>query len=280
MLRENFDPRRKSLKKNLGGFEMKLGFIGGGMIAQSILRGVLAKNLFKPEEIFIAEVFESTRNQLQQKYSVNVAENPDSFDVDILILAVKPKDAKNALKKLQIDSKTILISVVAGLRLEVIESIIGEQKIIRVMPNVALSVGEGMSGMSPNRNITKEDLSKAESIFKSCGRAVQVEEKLMDAVTGLSGSAPAYAFLIIDALAEGGVASGLPRNTATELAAQTLFGAAKMVLETQEHPDALRDRVTSPGGTTIEGVRVLENFSVRAAMIEAVIAGTEKSKDL
>lgn len=259
---------------------MKLGFIGGGMIAQSILRGVLAKNLFKPEEIFIAEVFESTRNQLQQKYSVNVAENPDSFDVDILILAVKPKDAKNALKKLQLNSKTILISVVAGLRLEVIESIIGEQKIIRVMPNVALSVGEGMSALSPNRNITKEDFSKAESIFKSCGRAVQVEEKLMDAVTGLSGSAPAYAFLIIDALAEGGVASGLPRNIATELAAQTLFGAAKMVLETQEHPDALRDRVTSPGGTTIEGVRVLENFSVRAAMIEAVIAGTEKSKDL
>lgn len=259
---------------------MKLGFIGGGMIAQSILRGVLAQKIFKPEDIFVAEVFAERREELEKKYSVQVSEKPSDFDVDIMILAVKPKDARQALENLDLSEKTILISVVAGLRLEVIEEILGDQKIIRVMPNVALSVGEGMSALSPNRNIAPEDLEKAESIFKSCGKAVRVEERLMDAVTGLSGSAPAYAFLIIDALAEGGVASGLPRDVATLLAAQTMFGAAKMVLETREHPDALRDRVTSPGGTTIEGVRVLENFSTRAAMIEAVIAGTEKSKDL
>ncbi len=262
---------------------MKLGIIGGGMISQSILRGIIAKNIFTPENIFVSEFLPARQEELKNDLHVHVTTDVNEFSeqVDILILAVKPKDVRNAIKDLKIKPETIFVSVAAGIKIESLEEFITDRKIIRVMPNVALSVGEGMSAMCPNANVTAEDFSKAETIFKSCGKSVRIDdERLMDAVTGLSGSAPAYAFLVIDALSDGGVASGLPRDVAKLLAAQTLFGAAKMVLESNEHPDALRDRVTSPAGTTIEGIRVLEQYSTRAAMIDAVIAGTEKSKQL
>ena len=169
------------------------------------------------------------------------------------------------------------MSVVAGLKIEVLEKFFPNNPIVRAMPNVALAVGEGMTAYALNK---KADKVLTEKIFTSLGRAVEVEERLMDAVTGLSGSGSAYAFLIVDALADGGVAAGLPRKVSIELAAQTLLGAAKMILETGEHPDALRDKVTSPAGTTIEGVRILERGGVRSSLIEAVIAATEKSKKL
>ena len=202
--------------------------------------------------------------------------------IKILIIAVKPKDAIKTLSDLKdkIDLSTTIFSVVAGLKLEVLEKYFPGHAIVRVMPNVNIAVGEGMNCYAPNKNCLEVDKKLAEKFCSSIGRAVEVDEKLMDAVTGLSGSGPAYAFLVIDALADGGVAAGLPRNISIELAAQTLLGAAKMVLETNEHPDALRDKVTSPAGTTIEGVRILERGGVRSAMIEAVIAATEKSKKL
>lgn len=261
----------------------KVGFIGGGALAESVVKGI-SKNLFAAENIFVAEKLSARRDYLIEKYSINVAENFSDFadKINLLIIAVKPKDLDAALSEVQknITATTLVMSVVAGCKIATLEKYLPNQKIIRVMPNVAVLVEEGMMAYAAGTNATAEDMEIAKKFWAAIGRTVEVDEKLMDAVTGLSGSGPAYAFLMIDALADGGVAAGLPRNYAIELAAQTLLGAAKMVLETGEHPDVLRDRVTSPAGTTIEGIRVLEKNNFRSALIEAVISATEKSKDL
>lgn len=260
-----------------------VGFIGGGALAESVVKGI-SKKLFAAEKIFVAEKIPARRDYLIEKYSINVAENFETFaeKINLLIIAVKPKDLNSALAEVaeKITAETLVMSVVAGCKLEKLENALPNQKIIRVMPNVAVLVEEGMMAYAAGKNATAEDMEVAKKFWSAIGRTVEVDEKLMDAVTGLSGSGPAYAFLMIDALADGGVAAGLPRNYAIELAAQTLLGAAKMVLETGEHPDVLRDRVTSPAGTTIEGIRVLEKNNFRSALIEAVISATEKSKDL
>ena len=260
-----------------------VGFIGGGALAESVIKGI-SKKLFAAENIFVAEKIPARRNYLTEKYSINVAENFSTFaeKISLLILAVKPKDLNSALAEVQksITPATLLMSVVAGCKLSTLENSLPNQAIIRVMPNVAVLVEEGMMAYSGGKNATAENLALAKKFWSAIGRTVEVDEKLMDAVTGLSGSGPAYAFLMIDALADGGVAAGLPRNYAIELAAQTLLGAAKMVLETGEHPDVLRDKVTSPAGTTIEGIRILERNNFRSALIEAVISAAEKSKDL
>ena len=174
----------------------------------------------------------------------------------------------------------VLVSIVAGLTIDSIREFFPEQKIIRVMPNTPLSVGEGMSAYALSSNTCADDAEAVRVILSSCGQAVEVKEYMLDAVTGLSGSGPAYGFLMIDALSDGGVAAGLPRATATLLAAQTLYGAAKMVLESGKHPDVLRDQVTSPAGTTIAGVRVMEQQGVRGALIDAVLAAAERSAEL
>ena len=262
---------------------LKIGFIGGGALAESVIKGI-TKNLFKSQDVYVAEKIPARRDYLTEKYSINVTEDFSTFaeKINLLIIAVKPKDLDSALSAVQknITAATLVMSVVAGCKLSKLENALPNQRIIRVMPNVAVLVGEGMMAYAAGKNATAEDMEVAKKFWSAIGRTVEVDEKLMDAVTGLSGSGPAYAFLMIDALADGGVAAGLPRNYAIELAAQTLLGAAKMVLETGDHPDVLRDRVTSPAGTTIEGVRVLEKNNFRSALIEAVIAGTEKSKNL
>ena len=261
----------------------KVGFVGGGALAESVIKGI-SKKLFKAEEIYTAEKIPARRDYLTEKYSINVAADFKTFaeKINLLIIAVKPKDLDAALSEVQknITASTLVMSVVAGCKISTLEKYLPNQKIIRVMPNVAVLVEEGMMAYAAGKNATAEDMEIAKKFWAAIGRTVEVDEKLMDAVTGLSGSGPAYAFLMIDALADGGVAAGLPRNYAIELAAQTVLGAAKMVLETGEHPDVLRDRVTSPAGTTIEGVRVLEKNNFRSALIEAVVAASEKSKNL
>ena len=260
-----------------------VGFIGGGALAESVIKGI-TKKLFAPQNVFVVEKIPARRDYLTEKHFVNVAENFATFadKINLLIIAVKPKDVGAALAEVQknISSETLVMSVVAGYKLEKLENALPNQRIIRVMPNVAVLVEEGMMAYAAGKNATAADMETAKKFWASIGRTVEVDEKLMDAVTGLSGSGPAYVFLMIDALADGGVAAGLPRNYAIELAAQTVLGAAKMVLETGEHPDLLRDRVTSPAGTTIEGIRVLEKNNFRSALIEAVISAAEKSKDL
>ena len=260
--------------------DLKVGFIGGGAIAESMIKGI-CNSLVASENIFVSDHKIARCAELKKIYKVNAEVGAENFlnKIEVLILAIKPKDAQKTLAELQnkISSTTTILSVVAGLKIEVLEKFFPNNPIVRAMPNVALAVGEGMTAYALNE---KADKVLTEKIFTSLGRAVEVEERLMDAVTGLSGSGSAYAFLIVDALADGGVAAGLPRKVSIELAAQTLLGAAKMILETGEHPDALRDKVTSPAGTTIEGVRILERGGVRSSLIEAVIAATEKSKKL
>ena len=258
----------------------RVGFIGGGALAESIVRGISGKN-FAPNDIFVAEIRPARREELFARYGIKISEAADFLDaVDFLIVAVKPKDAEKTFSELRgkIPATTIVTYTVAGLKLSAVEKILPANKIARIMPNVAVSVGESMTAFTLN-GLAKDDAATIKNFWSTLGRAVEVDENLMDAVTGLSGSGPAYAFLMIDALSDGGVACGLPRAMAIELAAQTLLGAAKMVLN-GSHPDVLRDSVTSPAGTTIEGVRVLERGGLRSSLIEAVIAATEKSKSL
>ena len=262
---------------------MKIGFVGGGALAEFVIKGI-SGNIVEAENIYVSERYEARREYLIQKYKINAVAGVDSFiaDIDLLIIAVKPNDATAAMKEIssKVSTKTLVVYTVAGLKLAKVEEYFKEHSVIRVMPNVAIAVGEGMNVFTVGKNVKPSEVEMIQKFFSSLGRCVEVEESLMDAVTGLSGSGPAYAFLMIDALADGGVEVGLPRAKAIELAAQTLLGAAKMVLETGDHPDVLRDRVTSPAGTTIEGVRVLEKCGVRSALIEAVIAATNKSKSL
>lgn len=258
----------------------KIGFIGGGALAESIVRGISGK-IFAPNDIFVAEIRPARREELSARYGVNVSAEANFLDaVDFLIVAVKPKDAEKTFDSLRgkIPAATIITYTVAGLKLSVVEKFFPANKIARIMPNVAVSVGESMTAFTLNK-FAIDSGATIKNFWSTLGRAIEVDENLMDAVTGLSGSGPAYAFLMIDALSDGGVACGLPRATALELAAQTLLGAAKMVLN-GSHPDVLRDSVTSPAGTTIEGVRVLERAGFRSSLIEAVIAATEKSKSL
>ena len=262
---------------------LSIGFIGGGALTESIVKGIAGKH-FEAAKIFVSDHKQARCDELVNKYQINASVGADSFinKLDMLVIAVKPKDAENAMLEVsgKVSNNTIIISVVAGLSLSAIEKYFKSNTLIRTMPNVAISVGSGMTAFVAGGKSETSDIEIARQFLSSFGRCVEVDEKLMDAVTGLSGSGSAYAFLIIDALADGGVAVGLPRAKSIELAAQTLFGAAKMVLETGEHPDVLRDKVTSPAGTTIEGIRTLEKYGVRSALIEAVISATNKSKAL
>lgn len=268
---------------NLDLEELKVGFIGGGALAESVINGIRG-TLVTSGNIFVSDHKTERCSELAKRYRINASVGADNFldKVKLLILAVKPKDAVTTLAELRdkVTLNTVILSVVAGLKIEILEKIFPSNSVVRAMPNVALSVGEGMTAYAMNEKILAADRELIEKFWSSLGRAVGVDEKLLDAVTGLSGSGSAYAFLMIDALADGGVAAGLPRKISIELAAQTLLGAAKMILETGDHPAVLRDKVTSPGGTTAEGIRVLERGGVRTALIEAVIAATEKSKKL
>ena len=263
--------------------ELYVGFVGGGALAESVINGIRG-NLLPSTNIFVSEHRRKRCTELSSRYRVNATVGVDSFidKVKILLLAVKPKDAPAALAEIRnkITLNTIIVSVIAGLKLELLEKFFPHNAVVRAMPNVPILVAEGMTAYTVNSKTMGGDKKLVEQFWSSIGRTIEIEERFLDAVTGLSGSGPAYAFLMIDALADGGVAAGLPRPAAIELAAQTLLGAAKMVLETGEHPAALRDRVTSPAGTTIEGVRVLERQGVRSALIEAVMAATDKSRIL
>ena len=263
--------------------ELYIGFVGGGALTESIINAIRG-TLLPSGNIFVSEHKRKRCTELTSRYRVNATVGVDTFidKVKILVIAVKPKDAPAAFAELRnkITLNTILVSVIAGLKIDIIEKFFPHSPIIRAMPNVPILVGEGMTAYTVNKKATQTDRKIVEQFWSSIGRSIEIEERFMDAVTGLSGSGPAYAFVMIDAMADGGVAAGLSRPAAIELAAQTLLGAAKMVLETGEHPAALRDKVTSPAGTTIEGIRVLEKCGVRSALIEAVLAATEKSRAL
>ncbi|HLC16176.1 MAG TPA: pyrroline-5-carboxylate reductase [Thermodesulfovibrionia bacterium] len=256
-----------------------LGFIGGGNMAEAMIHG-----FFEKYPIFVSDPVAARLNHLAGAYNVSkcVSNREVVEKSDIVILAVKPQHVEGALTEIApfVDKSKLLISIAAGISLSRMRAVTGaEARLIRVMPNTPALVAEGMTVVVSDQCL-EGDLAFTETLFASIGRVISLEEKHIDAVTALSGSGPAYVFLFIEAMADGGVKMGLPRTVALQLAAQTVLGAAKMVISTSEHPACLKDRVTSPGGTTIEGLHILEQAGVRGALMLAVEAAALKSATL
>jgi pyrroline-5-carboxylate reductase len=262
----------------------RIAFLGGGAMGEALLRGILKAGLVLPGDVMVSEISEARRNYLAENLGVQaVASNAEAAEFgEILLMVVKPNVVSAVLADIaDLSTEKMLISIAAGVTTFKIESQLNNAvPVIRVMPNTPALVGEGASALCRGSNAGVEHLEAAKQLFSAVGVAVEVPESMMDAVTGLSGSGPAYAFLAIEALADGGVRAGLPRAISQQLAAQTLLGAAKMVRDTGKHPGELKDMVTSPGGTTIAGIAELEQAAVRSAFIEAVAAATLRSKEL
>lgn len=262
----------------------KLGFIGAGAMAEAIIKGVIKAKLYQPQEILISDINMERLEELQKNLEVSIADNNKEVinDCQQILLAVKPQQVSDVLTKDKdsFEPGKVLISIAAGIKTEFLEAIVGNISVIRVMPNTPALVGAGMSALCKGRYAKEEDLILANGIFDSVGETVIVEEKLIDAVGGVSGSGPAYVYQFIEAMADGGVQAGLPRSIAYKLAAQTMIGAGRMVLETGMHPGQLKDMVTSPGGTTIRAVNVLEKAGVRGAIMDAVEAAYLWSKKI
>jgi len=263
----------------------KIGFIGAGKMGSALIGGIIKAGVVSGSSIYVSDLYEPSLNDLHRDFGVNIStDNKITVDnADIIILAVKPQILEPVMSgiKQDITQDKLVISIAAGVHLDTLEeNLLSGARVVRVMPNIAATVSEAASAICPGTNATQDDAKTALEIFSLVGSAVQVTENLMDVVTGLSGSGPAYIFQIIEAMADGAVHEGLDRASALKLAAQTVIGAGKMVLETGTHPGELKDMVTSPGGTTIQGIRVMEEYGVRAAMMGAVMASTARSKEL
>jgi len=263
----------------------QVGILGTGNMGEALIHGLLYGHLCRPEQIFCSDVRAERLKAIREKYGVkSTSHNVEVVkQSDIVILAVKPQIMKPVVEEIAkyLDLSKLIISIAAGVPLDAIEACARKDlKLIRVMSNICVSVREGVSAIAGGKHALKEDLMMAKTIFDSVGKSLFIEEDLLDAVTGLSGSGPAYIFLIIDALADAGVKVGLSRDDALILASQTVLGAAKMLIETGEHPGKLKDMVTSPGGTAIAGLHTLEEGGLRTTMINAVEVATQRSKAL
>lgn len=265
---------------------MKIGFIGLGNMASAIIGGLLGKKMVEASELMGADVSAVMRDKAAEQFKMAVT--PDNAEVaawaDILFLAVKPIFLGEVLEDIRdvVKENTVLVSIVAGRTLQNLRDGLKRQgmKIVRCMPNTPALVLEGCTGVCADDTVSLEELEQVMRLLGSFGKASVVPERLMDAVVGVSGSSPAFVFMFIEALADGAVQAGMPRAQAYEFAAQTVLGSAKLVLETGRHPGELKDMVCSPGGTTIEGVKILEEKGFRAAVIDAVEACVNKSKNL
>jgi pyrroline-5-carboxylate reductase len=264
----------------------KIGIIGTGNMGEALVSGLIGSGSSKPKHITCTDVREAKLKEIQEKYGVQTTTNnlEAVADSDILIYAVKPQIMAAVLNETaeKLDMSKLIISIAAGVPMEAIESCLNKKlRLIRVMPNIAAAVKEAATAVAAGKNATEEDIKMAMAIFDSIGKTVFIPENyLMDAITGLSGSGPAYIFLIVEAMADAGVKVGLSRQEALFLSAQTVLGAAKMLMETQEHPGQLRDRVTSPGGTAIAGLATLEKGGLRTTLINAVEVATNRSREL
>lgn len=263
----------------------KIGFIGAGKMGEALIRGIINAEAVDSSNIYASDLYKAGLDRLHSELGINISvDNKETIsNSDIVILAVKPQILDTILAGIK-DSVTpdkLVISIAAGVSIADIESGLNPgTRVVRVMPNIAATVAEAASAICPCATASIDDTESALAIFKAVGSAIVVSEHLMDAVTGLSGSGPAFIFPVIEAMADGGVYEGLDRNSALTLAAQTVLGAAKMVLETKSHPGELKDMVTSPGGTTIRAIRELEEHGIRAAFMNAVIASADRSKEL
>jgi pyrroline-5-carboxylate reductase len=265
--------------------KITIGFLGTGKMATALAKGFVRAGLVTPRQIFGSDPLPAARAAFGKETGARIATaNARVAELaSVLVLATKPDQTLAALAEVRgrFTPRHLLISIAAGVPIAKLESALPQRaRVVRVMPNTPALVGASASGFALGKNATRHDGELARRLFSAVGVAVQLKESLLDAVTGLSGSGPAYVYQFIEALSDGGVAAGLPRDVATRLAAQTVLGAAKMVLETGQHPGALKDMVASPGGTTIEGLHELEKGRLRGTVMSAVRAATEKSKKL
>lgn len=262
----------------------KIAFIGGGQMAEALIAGLVATHCCEPDQIWATDPVAERCDVLKRLYGIRVGgSNRDAAAwAGIIVLAVKPQILDGVMNDLAGELKrALIVSVAAGIPIQAITKTGGTgTRVVRAMPNTPAMVQEGMTALAIGSGVSESEAGTVRAIFESVGKVVTVEERLMDAVTGLSGSGPAYIFLAIEALADGGVKVGLPRATAEVLAAQTVLGAAKMVVETGEHPARLKDKVASPGGTTIAGLHRLEVGGLRATLMDAVEAATKRSQEL
>ncbi len=262
-----------------------IGFIGGGNMASAIIGGILHSGLAAKEQIIATAKTDQTLRSLQERFGIRTTlkNQKAAQEADILFLAVKPYLFPEIIPEIKHDihANTLLISIAAGQSISAIETMFDKKiPLIRAMPNTPALVGEAMSALCPNQHVSQEELKEATAIFNSFGACEIISESMMDTVIGVSGSSPAYVYLFIEAMADAAVADGMPRTMAYKFAAQSVLGAAKMVLETDAHPGVLKDAVCSPGGTTIEAVAVLEEQGMRNAVIKAQRACVQKSRDM
>lgn len=265
--------------------EKKIAFLGTGNMAEALIKGLLRAGTSRPENIAATVRRKERIDALQKAYPIHVGLDnvATAAQADVVVLSVKPQAMNKLLGQIAqaIDPHKLIISVAAGVPIAAIERKLGAgARIIRAMPNTPALVGQGACALSAGEHATEADLEVASQIFRSVGLTTVVDESLLDAVTGLSGSGPAYVFLMIEALSDAGVKVGLPRYTALQLAAQTVLGAAQLLIETGAHPGQLKDQVTSPGGTAIAGIATLEAGGLRTTLIDAVEAATRRARQL
>ncbi len=263
----------------------KLLLIGGGNMGTALLRGILKAKLTPPKQITVVDVHQGRLAELKKAYKIHTDSKaePHVAEAAVIILAIKPQTLNEVLDQIReaVKPEQLIISIIAGVESTYIRDRIGKKNpVIRVMPNIAATVDAAASALAGCPPATDEHFRIAEAIFGAVGEVVKVDEHHLDAVTGLSGSGPAYIYMVIEALCDGGVKMGLPRDVAMKLATQTVFGAAKLVRDTGAHPATLKDQVTTPGGTTIAAVHELEERGLRAMLISAVVTATERSREL
>ena len=264
---------------------MKLGFIGCGNMASAMLGGIIENKTYSPEEIIGADVYAPSRDKVKESFGITVTDSNKEVvrQAEIIVLSVKPQFCESVIDDIKEEVKPgqMFITIIPGKTLEWLEAKFGQKvKVVRTMPNTPAMVKEGMTGACCNEYVDDADLEKVKTILSGFGKVEMVPEKMMDIVTGVSGSGPAYVFMFIESLADAAVAGGMPRKQAYQFAAQTVLGSAKLVLESGTHPGELKDMVCSPGGTTIGAVRVLEEKGFRSAVIEAVSEAARIAKNL
>nr|WP_307776441.1 pyrroline-5-carboxylate reductase [uncultured Cetobacterium sp.] len=264
---------------------MKIGFIGAGNMSQAIIKGIISSKIVTPENIYASDKNIVILNKISTDYKINISEDNKHIasTCDVIFLAVKPQYYIEVINEISpiIMENSMIVSITPGHSLKDLENNFNKKvKIIRTMPNTPAMVCEGMTGICSNKEVGERELNFVLSLFNSVGKAEVVPEYLMDAVVGVSGSSPAYVYMFIEAMADGAVKEGMPRELAYKFAAQAVLGSAKMVLETGLHPGILKDMVCSPGGATIEAVAVLEKKGFRSSIIEAMKSCIEKAKKL
>jgi pyrroline-5-carboxylate reductase len=263
---------------------MNVGFIGAGKMAEALISGILKNGVCTPERIIAADISPERLEYMKSTFGIRTTEKNQEAakEADCLFIAVKPYLAVEAVREVAHElSGVLVVSIAAGVTLAILEEAAGKDvAVIRVMPNTPALVGCGMAALAAGTHASDTAVERAKKIMEAVGEAVVVDEDKMDAVTAVSGSGPAYIYLVIEAMADGGVRAGLPRDVALRLAAKTAMGAAHMVLETGEHPGRLKDNVASPGGTTIEAMAALEKSGVRGAFIEAIEAACRRAKEM